>query len=77
MLLRSTIPSSPTTVQLKADGYEPILKRSRWCLLKRRENLTEKQTLKLAELMKYNLENVRAHLLREDFQQFWKYVSPG
>ena len=63
--------------QMKADGYEPILKHSRWCLLKRRENLTDKQTLKLAELMKYNLKSVRAHLLREDFQQFWEYVSPG
>lgn len=63
--------------QMKTDGYEPILKHSRWCLLKRRENLTEKQTLKLAELMKYNLKSVRAHLLREDFQRFWEYVSPG
>jgi len=63
--------------QMKADGYEPILKHSRWCLLKRRENLTEKQTVKLSELMKYNLKSVRAHLLREDFHQFWEYVSPG
>jgi transposase len=63
--------------QMKADGYEPILKHSRWCLLKRSENLTEKQTVKLSELLKYNLQSVRAHLLREDFQQFWEYVSPG
>jgi len=28
--------------QLKADGYEHILKHSRWCLLKRPENLTDK-----------------------------------
>lgn len=63
--------------QMKADGYEPILKHSRWCLLKRRENLTDKQTVKLAELIKYNLKSVRAHLLREDFQRFWEYVSPG
>ena len=63
--------------QLKQDGYEPILKHSRWSLLKRPENLTEKQTVKLAELLKYNLKSVRAHLLREDFQQFWEYVSPG
>ena len=35
--------------QLKEDGYEPVLKHSRWCLLKRPENLTDKQTLKLAE----------------------------
>ena len=63
--------------QMKADGYEEVLKHSRWCLLKRRENLTEKQTVKLAELLKYNLKSVRAHLLREDFQQFWEYVSPA
>jgi len=63
--------------QMKADGYEEVLKHSRWCLLKRRENLTDKQTVKLTELLKYNLRSVRAHLLREDFQQFWEYVSPG
>ncbi len=62
--------------QLKADGYEPILKHSRWCLLKRRENLTEKQEVKLSDLLRYNLRSVRSHLLREDFQGFWEYVSP-
>jgi hypothetical protein len=31
----------------KKDGHEPILMHSRWSLLKRRENLTEKQELKL------------------------------
>lgn len=30
--------------QMKADGYEEILKHSRWCFLKRPENLTDKQT---------------------------------
>ena len=29
--------------QLIKDGYEPILKKSRWCLLKRPENLTDTQ----------------------------------
>jgi len=62
--------------QMKADGYEPVLKHSRWCLLKRPENLTEKQTVKLSELLQYNLRSVRAHLLREDFQRFWEYVGP-
>ena len=62
--------------QMKKDGYEEVLKHSRWCLLKRRENLTDKQTVKLAELLKYNLRSVRAHLLREDFQRFWEYASP-
>ena len=31
--------------QLREDGYEPVLKHSRWCLLKRKENLTDKQTV--------------------------------
>ncbi len=36
-------------------AYEPILKNSRWCLLKRRENLTDNQTVKLKELLQYNI----------------------
>ena len=63
--------------QLKRDGYEPVLKHARWCLLKRPENLTGKQTVKLAELVKYNLRSVRSYLLREDFQRFWTYQYAG
>ena len=37
--------------RLERDGYEPVLKHSRWCLLKRKENLTEKQAVKLSELL--------------------------
>lgn len=62
--------------RLKLDGYEEVLKHSRWCLLKRPENRTEKQTVKLAELLQYNLQCVRSYLMREDFQQFWHYRSP-
>jgi len=62
---------------MRRNGYEPILKRSRWCLLKRPENLTEKQEVKLDELLQYNLRSVRAYLLKEDFQGFWEYVSPA
>jgi transposase len=62
--------------RLKRDGYEPVLKHSRWCLLKRRQNLTGKETVKLAELLRYNLQTVRAYLQREDFQRFWDYQSP-
>jgi transposase len=61
--------------RLKADGHEPVLKHSRWLLLKRPENLTEYQTAKLKELLKYNLKSVRAYLLREEFQRFWAYRS--
>jgi transposase len=61
--------------RLKADGYEPVLKHSRWVLLKRPENLTEQQAVKLKELLRYNLKAVRAYLLREEFQRFWEYRS--
>jgi transposase len=54
-----------------------LLKHSRWCLLKRPENLTEKQEVTLAQLVRHNLRTVRAYLLKEDFQGFWKYVSPS
>ncbi|MGL6161953.1 transposase, partial [Microbulbifer sp.] len=63
--------------QLKKDGYEPVLTKSRWSLLKRRENLTENQEAKLSELLKYNLRSIRAYLLREDFNGLWEYVSPA
>ena len=58
------------------DGYEPVLKKYRWCFLKRNENLTSKQELKLRELLRYNLQTVRAYLLKKDFNRFWSYVSP-
>jgi transposase len=61
--------------QLQADGRDPILKKSRWCLLKNKNNQTESQLAKLKELMKYNLQSVKGMLLREAFQQFWTYRS--
>jgi len=63
--------------RLRQDGYEPHLKNSRWLFLKRAENLTEYQAAKLADLVRYNLRTVRSYLLKEDFQQFWEYVSPA
>jgi transposase len=63
--------------RLKRDGYEPVLKRSRWCLPRRPGNLTGKQTVKLAELLRYNLRTARAYLLREDFQRLWGYSRPS
>ena len=61
---------------LKAKGQGEVLKGARWTLLKRPENRTPKQEVKLAELVRLNLRSVRAHLLREDFQLFWTYRSP-
>jgi transposase len=64
------------TKRLLRDGHEPLLKKSRWCVLKRQENLTDKQQVRLRDLLRYNLQTVRAYLLKEDFQQFWTYNSP-
>ena len=55
------------TRELKARGEQPVLTRSRWCILKRQENLTEKQGVKLKELLACNLKTIRAYLLKEDF----------
>ena len=63
--------------RMKRDGYEPLLKNSRWALLKNPENLTDPQTEKLAHLLQYNLRTVRAYLLKEEFQTLWEYVSPA
>jgi transposase len=64
------------TRALKAKGLAPVLTHSRWCLLKRPENLTANQEIKLADLLRYNLKAVRSYLLKEDFQFFWEYISP-
>lgn len=63
--------------RLEQDGYEAVLKHSRWCLLKRAWNRTQKETVRLRELLKYNLKTVRAYLLKEDFHRFWEYQSPA
>jgi transposase len=60
--------------ELKQRGYEPVLKHTRFCLLKRPDNLAEKQEVTLAALLRFNLRTVRAYLLKEDFQWFWSYV---
>ena len=62
--------------RMTQEGYEPVLKKSRWCLLKRPENLTEGQRLRLRDLVRYNLQSVRAYLLKEQFQQLWSYNAP-
>lgn len=61
--------------RLRANGQEPILKDSRWCLLRRPKNRTRKDKLKLRELLQYNLRSVRCMLLRWQFDSFWEYRS--
>ncbi len=62
--------------KMAQEGHQPLLKKSRWCVLKRKENLTSQQRFRLRDLLRYNLKTVRAYLLKEDFQQFWEYDSP-
>ena len=62
--------------EMKRKGLEPLLHHSRWCLLKRKPNLTEKQEGKLESLLPYNLRTIKTYLMKEEFQQFWEYESP-
>lgn len=62
--------------KLRERGDHVTLKHTRWVLLKRRHRLTDKQKGRLSTLLQANLRTVRAYLLKEDFQSFWRYVSP-
>jgi len=62
---------SQETRALTAQGDEPVLTKTRWLLLKRPDNLSAKQDIRLAELLRYNLRSVRSYLLKEDVQFFW------
>ena len=63
--------------RMASEGRTPLLKKSRWLLLKREENLKTEQRFHLRDLLRYNLKTVRAYLLKEAFQQLWDYTSPG
>lgn len=62
--------------ELARKGYEPILKHTRWCFLKRKEKQSINQRRKLREVLHYSLRTVRAYLLKESFDAFWAYKSP-
>lgn len=61
--------------RLQADGYEPVLKKTRWCFMKRRKNLTSKQRFRLKDVLCYDLKTVRAYLLAQAFDALWSYRS--
>ncbi len=62
--------------RLHRDGYDPVLKKSKYCFLKRPENLTTNQALKLDEVLQYDLKTTRAYFLKESFDAFWQYNRP-
>ena len=63
--------------RIASEGGVPVLKKSRWLLLKREENLKTEQRFRLRDLLRYNLKTVRAYLLKEAFQELWDYNSPA
>ena len=63
--------------RLKTEGYEAHLHQTRWCFLKRKQNLTDKQRLRLREVLRYDLKTVRAYLKIQAFQLLWEYKSPA
>ena len=63
--------------RMRREGRVPVLKKSRWLLLRREHNLKDDQRIRLRDLLRYNLKTVRAYLLKEAFQQLWDYNSPA
>lgn len=62
--------------RLHREGYEPVLRKSKYCFLKRACNLTDKQATKLDDVLQYDLKTTRAYFLKEGFDAFWQYDSP-
>jgi transposase len=60
---------------LRSAGRPALLTKTRWLLLKRRENLRADERGRLRDLLRINLRSVRACLLKEQFQRFWDYRS--
>jgi len=61
--------------KMKAEGYQEVLKNTKYCFAKNPENLTDKQRARLADVMQYDLKSVKAYLLKESFQILWSYSS--
>lgn len=55
---------------LKTGRYKPIVTHAPWFFMKRKENLTSKQTAKLLEVLQYNLKTIRVYLSRKESQRF-------
>jgi transposase len=60
---------------LHRQGRQPLLTKTRWLLLKRRDHRTPTERGRLRDLVRHNLKAVRTTLLREDFEPFWAYRS--
>jgi transposase len=54
-----------------------VLKGTRYIWLKNPWNLTDKQKLRLGDLLKMNLKVIKAYLLKELFRKLWSYQRKG
>lgn len=61
---------------LAEQGKGHVMKHSRWLVLKRPENLTDRQSSRLRDLLQMNLKTIKAYLLKEEFNLLWGYSSP-
>jgi len=50
------------TRRMRSEGQDPVLKKSRWLLLKRSENLDLEQHFRLRDLLRYNLKGSIANI---------------
>lgn len=62
--------------KMRREGYEEVLKHTKYCFAKNPENLTQGQRTRLDSVMQYDLKSVKAYLLKESFQVLWTYTSP-
>jgi transposase len=58
------------------EGLSPVLKKSRWLLLKRAENLKVEQRFRLRDLLRYNLKTSVLTALRKPFSSFGTTTPP-
>jgi transposase len=63
--------------RMASEGRTPLLKKSRWLLLKREENLKEEQRFRLRDLLRYNLRTVRASFSTKPSSNSGDYTSPA
>src|SRR5947209_19036857 len=54
---------------MASEGLMPVLKKSRWLLLKREEKLKTEQRFRLRDLIRYILKTMHDNLLKEAFKQ--------
>jgi len=65
------------TGRMKREGRAPVLKKSRWLLLRHSENLGADSTSGCAISSATTSRPSVPNLLKEAFQQLWEYSSPA